>query len=258
MKNISGKKIICKNCNNEFEEEFCNRCGQSSKVQRISWNYLSKSIIDNIFQINYGFLFTVKTLLLSPGKSLKDFFLGKRKKFYKPFAFLLISSTVFLLSTKFIGNDTFVDDFVNGLRNGANSSLKNSADFKILDFFTKNQTYVFLIIVPIFSLASFLAFKKNKYNFSEHLILNLYITGEQLLIYSLFSFITDRNSLLNAIPLILGFFYNVFVYNRLFCELSWLNKNLKLILTYFIYAILLTITITIILIIITSANMSHK
>ncbi|WP_460190107.1 DUF3667 domain-containing protein [Urechidicola sp. KH5] len=246
--------MICKNCNNKFEGEFCNQCGQSSKVERISWNYLSKSIIDSIFQINYGFLFTVKTLLLSPGKSLNDFFLGKRKKFYKPFAFLLISSSVFLISTKFIGNDTFVDDFVNGFRNGVNENLKNSVELKTLDFLTKNQTYVFLIIAPLFSLASFLAFKKNKYNFSEHLILNLYITGEQLLIYSLFSFIKDRNSLLAMIPLILGIFYNLYVYNRLFYEFSWLNKNLKLILTYLIYLILLIITLIVILIITTVNN----
>lgn len=245
--------MTCKNCNNEFEGEFCNYCGQSSKVERINWKYLSNSIADNVFQINRGFLYTAKKLLLNPGKSLKDFFLGRRVNFYKPFAFLLISTTIFLLSTELIGNESFVDDFFNGLRDASFDKMNKSADFSALDFIVKNQTYVFLLLVPLFSIASFLSFRKSKYNFSEHLILNLFILGEQLLIYSLFSFINDRNSFLTLIPLALGFIYNLYVYNKLFSEINWLIRNLKLTLTYFIYLLLLSIAF-IVLIIITTAN----
>jgi len=250
--------MICKNCGNDFEGDYCNHCGQSSKVQRINWNYLKNSIADNVFQINHGFLYTVKVLLLSPGKSLNNFFEGQRNRFYKPFAFLLISSTIFLLSTKLIGNDTFVDDFVIGLRNGASDNLNKTVNFEILDFLTNNQTYIFLSLVPLFALASFITFRRNKYNFSEHLILNLYITGEQLLIYTLFSFIQDRNSLLAMVPLLLGFLYNWYVYNRLFSGLSWQNKNLKLLLSYVIYATLLVTTLIILLTIIAIASALNK
>lgn len=246
--------MTCKNCGNEFEGDYCNHCGQSSKVQRINWNYLKNSIADNVFQINHGFLYTVKVLLLNPGKSLNDFFIGKRTKFYKPFAFLLISSTIFLLSTKLIGNDTFVDDFLSGVRNGASDNLNQTVNFKILDFLSNNQTYVFLSFVPLFALASFITFRKNDYNFSEHLIINLYITGEQLLIYTLFSFIQDRNSIITVVPLLLGFLYNWYVYNRLFSELSWTNKNLKLLVSYVIYLTLLVITLMLLLILILIAT----
>jgi len=245
--------MICKNCKNEFEGEFCKYCGQSSKVERINWKYLSNSIADSVFQINHGFLYTTKKLLLSPGKSLKDFFLGKRIRFYKPFAFLLISTTIFLLSTELIGNETFIDDFFNGFRNASDDNPNKPANFKIFDFFVRNQTYLFLLIVPLFSVASFIPFRKYKYNFSEHLILNLYITGEQLLIYSLFSFIKDRDSLFTIVPLVLGFLYNLYVYNQLFSEVNWLNRNLKFTLTYFIYLLLLNIALMI-LVIITTAN----
>lgn len=237
--------MICKNCNNEFENKFCNHCGQSSTIQRINWKYLSNSIVDNVFQINHGFLYTVKTLLIRPGESLKNFFSGKRQRFYKPFAFLLISTTIFLLSIKLIGNETFIDDFVNGFRDSANRNPNEPANFRVFDFLTNNQTYVFLFIVPLFSIASFISFRKFKYNLPEHLILNLYVTGEQLLIYSLFSFIKDRDSLLTALPLILGFLYNLYVYNRFFNELNWLKRNLKLIITYVIYFVMLNIALMI-------------
>ncbi|MCL7765364.1 DUF3667 domain-containing protein [Polaribacter sp. Z014] len=242
----------CKNCNNEFENKFCNHCGQSSKVDRINWKYLVNSIANDIFQINHGFLYTAKILLLKPGKNLSDFFTGKRKNFYKPFAFLLISSTIFLLSTKLIGNETFIDDFVNGLRTASNDNPDKSPDLRMFDFLTNNQTYAFLFIVPIFSIASLISYRKSKYNFSEYLILNLYITGEQLLIYTVFSFIKDRDSLIIIAPIILGFLYNLYVYNTFFGELSWLNRNFKFILTYFIYLILMGILL--ILLMITTAN----
>ena len=74
----------------------------------------------------------------------------------------------------------------NGLRDASFDKMNKSADFPPLTLLWKNQTYVFLLLVPLFSIASFLSFRKSKYNFSEHLILNLFILGEQLLIYSLF------------------------------------------------------------------------
>lgn len=239
-------KMICKNCNNKFEGKFCNCCGQSSSIGRINWKYLSKSIADGVFQINHGFLYTAKVLLLKPGKSLQDFFLGKRKKFYQPFAFLILSVTIFLL-TKLIGNETLLDFIVNGLREREEpNKLWYWGTFK---FLATNQIYMFLYIVPLFSIASIISFKKEKYNFSEYVILNLYITGEQVLIYSIFSFVKDRDSLLLFLPLILGFCYNIYVYNKFLNQLSWLNRNLRLLLTYFIYLALMFLSLTLFLII---------
>lgn len=242
----------CKNCTNEFDNKFCNYCGQRASVERINWKYLVNSIANDIFQINHGFLYTAKILLLKPGKSLKDFFNGKRKDFYKPLAFLLISSTIFLLATKLIGNETFVDDFVSGFKNASNDRTNKIANYPLFDFLTINQTYVFLLIVPLFSIASLFPYRKSKYNFSEYLILNLYITGEQLLIYSIFSFVKDRESLIIIVPIILGFLYNFYVYNSFFKELNWLNRSLKFMLTYIIYLILIGLLFTIILLIVTA------
>jgi hypothetical protein len=241
-------KVNCKNCSNEFKGNFCNNCGQSSNVQRINQKYLKNSIADDVFQINHGFLYTSKILLLRPGQSLNDFFLGKRKNFYKPFAFLLISISIYLLSTKLFGNQTFVDEFLGGIRVGLISRSDVSADFRALDFFKKNQTIIFLFAVPLFTIASFMSYRKSRYNFSEHLILNLYITGEQLLIYSLFSFFIDQDSELIFIPLILGFLFNIYVYNQFFNKINWFMRNLKFVVAYFIYCALVIITLFIILI----------
>ncbi len=227
----------CKNCSNKFEGNFCNNCGQSAKVDRINWKYLVNSISESVLQIDRGFLYTAKILLLRPKKSLNDFFAGKRKRLSKPFTFLLVSAAILLISTKIIGSETFVDDFLNGYNAGFEGEPKDKLNLKLTEFLTKNQTYIFLFTVPIFSIASFLSFRKHKYNFSEHLILNLFITGEQLLIYSIFSFIKDRD--LAMLPLTLGVAYNIYVYNVLFDKISRVKRNFNLFITYILYLILI-------------------
>jgi hypothetical protein len=247
--------MTCKNCDNEFEGKYCNRCGQSSSVQRISWRYIRSSIANEVFQINHGFLYTIKTLLIKPGQNIRDFFLGKRKDFYKPFAFLLISTTIFFLSTSLLGNKTFIDEFIDGIRAALNDETNLSADFRLLDFLRNNQSIIILFTVPLFSFASVISFRKSKYNLPEHLILNFYITGIQFLIYSIFSFFIDQDSNLVFGPLVLGLLYNVFVYNQLFNEIEWLKRSFNILLTYLLYIILMFISF-VVLVLISLANIT--
>jgi hypothetical protein len=246
--------MTCKNCSNEFEGNFCNNCGQSSIEQRISWKYLSSSITNDVFQFNHGFLFTAKSLLIKPGQYLKDFFLGKRKGIYKPFAFLLITATIYLVSTGLIGNNTFFDEFIDGVRQALTDKTNSAANLRILDFLEYNQTIIILFTVPLFSIASILSYRKYQYNLPEHLILNSYITGIQLLIYSIFSFFIDQDSELIFIPLILGLLYVLFVYNQFFSEIKWLKRNLKLIVAFLVYFILVIIAFIVLLIITTAIS----
>lgn len=244
---MEKNQMDCKNCGNKFEGNFCNNCGQRSTVDRIDWKYLINSISENFLQINKGFIYTAKALLLKPKESLMDFFIGKRKPFFKPLTFLIVSATILLISTKIFENATFVDDFIGGFKEATENNDRASFKTKPIDFFIKNQTYAFLLTVPLFSIASFIGFRKANYNFAEHLILNLFITGEQLLFYSLFSFITDRNSPLTIIPLVIGFIYNIWVYNKLFNDINYLKRNFILLITYLIYLTLLCVLLLLIL-----------
>ncbi len=225
----------CKNCGNRFEGNFCNNCGQSSAIDRINWKYLLHSVSENVLQLDKGFLYTAKSLLLRPKETLTGFFNGKRKSFSQPFGFLIVSATILLIATTFWGNGTFVDDVVTGFKMSIQEDPEATFDARLFDIVIKNQIYIFLLTVPLFSIASFLSFRKSNYNFSEHLILNLFITGEQLLFYTVFSFISDRDAIIVLLPLGLGFIYLIWVYNQIFNKTNWVIRNLKLLITYIIY-----------------------
>lgn len=226
--------MICKNCAERFEGNFCGNCGQKAKVKRINLKYLMTEIPDSIFQIDRGFLFTVKQLTLRPGHSIREFLNGKRKPYYKPFAFFLITSTVYFLLPYLFDINTFVDDLLLGFRESMKDN-NESTDSGVLDWISRNQTYFILLFIPLFSFASYLAFIKWKYNYIEHLVINIYITGYQMIIYSVFSFMFSDENIFVITPLVIGFFYNFWTFNQLFDGKSTWKKVLVLILTYIIF-----------------------
>lgn len=217
-----------------FEGNFCGNCGQNAKVKKINLKYLMDEIPDSLFQVNRGFLYTVKQLTLRPGHSIQEFLEGKRKPYYKPFAFFLITSTVYFLLPYLLDKNTFIDDLLLGFRDGMKEN-NVSADSGILDWISKNQNYFILLFLPLFSFASYLAFIKSKYNYFEHLVINMYITGYQMIIYLIFSFVFFEENLLITAPLIIGFVYNFWTFNQLFEDKKIWNKILWLILAYIIF-----------------------
>lgn len=228
--------MICKNCEQNFNGNYCSNCGQKSNVRKVDFKYLLEEIPNSIFQINRGFLFTLKELFTRPGHCIREFLEGKRKNHFKPLAFIIFTSTLYVLSHYFLGNQTFIDDAISGYKSGDN--VENS---DLMNWISKNQTYVILILVPFFSLASYLAFIKSKYNYFEHLVLNIYITGQQMFIYFIFSFIFDRNSYLILLPLLLGMIFNFWTYIQFFNNKNTFKKILLILLTYLIFILVMII-----------------
>ncbi len=227
----------CKNCEQEFTGDFCNHCGQKSTVSRLDFAYLRNEIATGIFQVDRGFLFTVKEMLTRPGHSIRAFIEGKRKNHFKPLSFLLVAVTLYIISNKFFGNGTFVNDFVEGFKAGGELA-NGSGEEKAITWIKENQANFILFTMLVFSTASYLAFFKARYNLIEHLVLNLYITGFQFIIYTVFSFVVfDPNSPFILIPLLLGFIYNIWTYTQFFHEMPIGRKLGLMVLTYFLFTV---------------------
>lgn len=168
----------CKNCEHDFEGKFCNNCGQKSSVQKINYNYLLTEISESVFQVNRGLFFTIKELFIRPGHSIRQYLEGKRKPHFKPFAYVLIFSTLYVLASKLLEKNTFIGDAWSGLLKGWNNyESATTNNTLVLTWIGNEFTIVSLFLLPVFSFASYLAFKN--YNYWEHLILNTFITGQQ-------------------------------------------------------------------------------
>ena len=99
--------MVCKNCENEFNGNFCNNCGQKSNTRKINYNYLIEEISNNVFQVHRGIFFTVKELSYRPGHSIREFLNGKRKQHFKPVGFVLITSALYVFTSLLFNENTF-------------------------------------------------------------------------------------------------------------------------------------------------------
>lgn len=231
----------CKNCGIVVEGAFCSHCGQKLNLGRINFPNFLVEVSEGVFQVNKGFFYTVRELSVRPGKSLKEFLNGKRKNHFKPIAYLLLLSTLYFLLAKITNQSTWVDGIIEGWMNGANedSSAMEIPEFVI--WFSKNYAYTTLLLIPIFSLATYLSFKKSGKNYLEHIVLNSYITGHQALIYAFFAItaIFIESKVFDFLPLLLAISYTFWVFGQFFSDgnrrLKILMIVMRTILTYILY-----------------------
>lgn len=234
--------MICKNCEQEFSGNFCNTCGQKSNTNRINFNYLIDEISNNVLQVNRGIFYTIKELSIRPGHTIREFLSGKRKQHFKPIAFVLLTSALYVLTTFLIDEKTFLGNTFSGMAIVLNeNNLEKSTTANILNWLSNNFGYSSLLLLPFFSFASYISFINQKYNFFEHLILNCYITGQQALIYLTFAIIFFVLKIdgyyTEAVPFFIATLFVFWTFNQFFETKKTFSKILFTLITYILYVI---------------------
>ena len=229
----------CKNCGHRIDGKFCTSCGQNSNVGRIDLPNFLNEVTESVFQINRGFFYTIRELFLRPGNTLKDFLNGKRKNHFKPIAYVLTLSTLYFLITQSANQNTWMDDGITGWMAGATDQNSETQVSPIISWFSKNYAYSILLLIPIFSLASYLSFKKFGKNYLEHIVINSYITGHQAIFYALFSIlgIFIKSDLIEMFPLLVAISYTCWVFWQYFSEGNRMLNIIRTIMTYIMYLI---------------------
>ncbi len=166
----------CQNCNEIITGSFCSHCGQK-KYKRIDKNYILEEIQCLAFDINKGFLYSVKNILKNPGKTANEFIDGNRVNHYKP---MLL---VFVLS----GLSTFLSFKVlnfNEVMNGyfSQQHVNSNAMSDMMSFASSYNSIMILLFVPLLALISKIAFRKWGNNYYEHVVMNAYFLSFYTLI----------------------------------------------------------------------------
>jgi hypothetical protein len=185
----------CKNCGQSVDGNFCTSCGQSTKVNRINLPNFLSLLSNDVFQINKGLFYTLKELSVRPGHSIRDYLLGKRKKYFPPIA------------------------------------------------------YTILMLLPVYSLASYLAFLRSGFNYLEHFILNAYVVGQLAIFHStssLLGLVARNNDFWVLITVGISIAYTFWVFWQFFSEKSRVGVLLRSILTYLLNLIFLLMIILIV------------
>jgi hypothetical protein len=235
---LKSSNMTCKNCGEEVSRDFCSNCGQKTKVDRINAQYILSEIPNTFFQIDTGLFFTIKEFFIRPGNSIRDYLEGKRKNYIRPI------STFYALVANLISETTFLGEVVLGMAEGGPSAKSDPVLSTVLQWIAENHAYSTVLFLPFFSISSLIAFKKYRYNFFEHFVINAYITGQQAIIYSFFVLVQYIGSVdfyyypIISLSLSIGFAFWTFI--QLFSPAGKISSFLRTLMAYILcYLIIL-------------------
>jgi hypothetical protein len=172
----------CLNCNAEINEQFCSNCGQSSETHKINLHYLWHDIQHGLLHFDKGILYTTKELFTRPGNSIREFLDGKRVNHFKPISLVIILAGIYSLLSHFFHLNLFSNYYeMKGSGMGYNE-FKTSVD-KLSEWLSQHYSVLTLLQIPVFSIGTYLMFKKEGYNFIEHLVINSFIAGQKLILH---------------------------------------------------------------------------
>ena len=167
---------ICKKCNNEFEGNYCFNCGHPQKLERINSRYIISEIA-SVLNFQKGIFHTIKELLIKPGQNIRQFISEDRNRLVKPILFIIICSLTYTL---FVQIFEFKDGYINFHFDDSNSAMS-----LIFQWITQNYGYSNILMAVFVAIWIKMFYRKYDYNFYEILILLLFISGMQMLMFAL-------------------------------------------------------------------------
>ncbi len=167
---------LCKKCNTEITQNYCPNCGHPRHLDRIDARYVLSEII-SVLNFQKGFLFTIKELLLRPGKSVRIFISEDRSRLVKPIMFLLITSLVYTFLVQLLHFENMYVSY---------SDTRHSTTLTIMNWVQGNYGYANILMAVFIALWLKIFFRGSGVNVFEILILLSFVMGMGMLFYAAF------------------------------------------------------------------------
>jgi hypothetical protein len=218
----------CSVCNNTLKGKFCENCGQKYTAKKLTFSNLFSDLISSLTDVEKSVFLNIYSIVRYPKKVINNFWNGYRNYYYKPGKMLFYLITIAGISSFLLGQTLF------GITINSDNLLSESLVFAI--FF-----------LPILSISSFLAYRKYKRSFIEHIASTVYLVStfgiiiliiENILIYF---YLVKQENLIWIIILIASILF----WNSILFTPS--KKITKLFLNFFIELIVLAVIISVLL-----------
>lgn len=200
-------KNICKNCNQQVLENFCSFCGQSTSVDTITFKETFNDFLESVFSVNAPLVLTFRLLILNPGKLFREYLSGKRKTYYKPVSFFILSTFLYLVLRSVINYNPVSLEGVN-----VDGELLVEAS----KYMVKNINNILFLLVVALGIFLKLFFLK-RHSLAEFLAISFYLVGIYTLMGAIFMFyLRFVNPTPKYVTFILFFFYIVYAFISFF------------------------------------------
>ena len=186
----------CKSCGNEGAGKYCNICGQLYETKRISVKSLLHDVFHFFTHFEKGFGYTLKQLTVSPGTMEREYIEGKRSRHQKPFSMFFICISINAL-VRYMVLETLIRFY-------------HREDFVAeANYFHQYQVFVIPVAIPMVAGFTWLLFRKEKYNYAEITLSQLYSFSFILILVSLIAFLKliwpDLDTSFIELPIIIAY-----------------------------------------------------
>jgi hypothetical protein len=149
-------------------------------VPRLTMRGVVSDAVRHFFDLESGWLRTVRELTLAPGSMIRRYVSVERKVYANPFAYLVFGTAATLVVQNVVG---FHDRIVSAVRA---TTLASPLQMELVNSFTdlvfQNSLYISIgIIVPL-TVCVRLLFRKSGYNLAEDFVFALYVSGHLALL----------------------------------------------------------------------------
>jgi len=211
-------------------EGTCDLCHKKVTHKRLTLSYLLSDALSNLFNLERGLVFTLRELIVRPGEVTNAFVSGDRYRYMNPFRLLITVVALVVLASSWVDLD-MADMMVtqNGARSEEMTQLMREA-------FRKYLNVILLLNIPFMTVGSILIFRRQRWNFAEHLALNSYAYSVVALLTTVVSLIaapfpTDVEKAINGVGGLL-YLHVAFVYAKTW-NIKWYRAILWFLLSFF-------------------------
>ncbi|SKB50548.1 DUF3667 domain-containing protein [Daejeonella lutea] len=236
----------CKNCHSEFTGKYCPNCSQSASVHRLTLGNIVHEVIHNVTHFDSGALLLLRKLLYVPGRVAYEYISGMRKRYFNPFTLLIILIALMVYvsnKTNIYGHFTQrVKEITTGyIKSSSTASRadKNKADAEIRTVEKKmdeaetstkkamdHSKLINFLFLPVISLLTWRFFRKQKFNYAENLVLEVFVTCGYTTIFLIFIIPLYLLIPSQVVPIMYGYIliniiYSIVAYRQFFQEPKW-------------------------------------
>ena len=214
----------CKNCNHQFDGNFCNQCGQKASVGTINFKDIFQEGWHNLTHTDTGYLQLFWDLIVRPGQTIKNYLAGQRKRYFSPFTFYIVTTSLLILVAHWVFK-------------------KEDKELKVYNdigkYVAQSLNYFLLPILPVVAVLLWLFFKRNFKNLAEAFVLAIFGFGGLnfflLICNSIFYFFIDLHYNYNGYAVLIGYIYMFYIFFNFFKPLKVLGLIKLLLLTFCFY-----------------------
>lgn len=194
--------LNCKNCEQVISGAYCSHCGQRAAVHKVTFKETFSDLADSMFSLSAPLWTTLRLLIVNPGKLLREYLDGKRKKYYKPVTFFILTTIVYLLCKSLMDYNP-----LSKAEPQSNELVNTSLLFEAGQFMFAHIDKILFFFVFALGLSLKLFFYK-KNSLAEFIAISFYLLGIYTLLSTakifIYTFVTHK---FETMPIVLMLIY---------------------------------------------------